>query len=294
MFNRIIQSSELVSKTLKMNQVSLIFMFLSVYLIMNIILCDRCCRISSRQLSYYKLIKSKVRSNNLILSRTAVRNVNECKEFALTKRALAFNYGLENNPYEWDFNTQNKQRIGIIKICQALQCPELHNFTVFLKDKNYRYYSMYPSSILPGPNFTLICIPKTGVFVFSRNYLNYSQAQISCQKMNSSLAHIISDERTDGLAKYISQNTPTFVGLSNRDHEKIWKNEFDEPLSCFKYRAWGEGEPSHTRGCVSIMKSSKAEGNPFWKVVPCDSQLHFICEISPIYQSSYNQKHNRL
>ncbi|XP_031842360.1 uncharacterized protein LOC116431241 isoform X2 [Nomia melanderi] len=244
MFNRIIQSSELVSKTLKMNQVSLIFMFLSVYLIMNIILCDRCCRISSRQLSYYKLIKSKVRSNNLILSRTAVRNVNECKEFALTKRALAFNYGLENNPY--------------------------------------------------GPNFTLICIPKTGVFVFSRNYLNYSQAQISCQKMNSSLAHIISDERTDGLAKYISQNTPTFVGLSNRDHEKIWKNEFDEPLSCFKYRAWGEGEPSHTRGCVSIMKSSKAEGNPFWKVVPCDSQLHFICEISPIYQSSYNQKHNRL
>ncbi|XP_015436509.1 PREDICTED: uncharacterized protein LOC107191881 [Dufourea novaeangliae] len=267
-----------------MNQVLVIC--LTVYLIINVILCDRCCKINSRRLPYYKLIKSNARSNQLILSRRTVRNVNECREFALAKKALAFNYGLEK---KWDsLTTRNKKHKKVKKICQALQCPEIHNFTVLIRDKNYKYYSMYPSYILPGPNLTLACIPTAGVFVFSSNNVNYSQAQNSCQKINSSLAHIISEERTSGLAKYISQNTPTFVGLSNNDREKIWKNEFDEPLSCFKYRAWGEGEPSHIKGCVGLVKSSNSEGGSFWKVLPCNSLLHFICEISPIYKSLRN------
>ena len=80
--------------------------------------------------------------------------------------------------------------------------------------------------MLLGSNFTLACIPKAGIFVFSSDNLNYSQAQTACQKINASLAHIISEERTNGVAKYILPNTPTFVGLSNRNDEKIWKNEF--------------------------------------------------------------------
>lgn len=79
----------------------------------------------------------------------------------------------------------------------------------------------------------MACIPRTGIFVFSSNNLNYSQAQISCQKINASLAHIISEERTNGLAKYISLDTPTFVGLSNYNDEKIWKNEFGILLIIF-------------------------------------------------------------
>ncbi|XP_078045983.1 uncharacterized protein LOC144474703 isoform X2 [Augochlora pura] len=233
-----------------MNQLFILFSFSTIYLIANVILCDRCNRINLQPLPYYKLIKSNVRSNHLLLSRTVVRNVNECRQFALAKKALAFNYGLESNHNEWIWNTGNKRR--------------------------------------KGTNFTLTCVPKTGIFVISNNYLNYSQAEISCQKINSTLAHIISEERTEGLAKYISENTPTFVGLSSRDHEKIWKNQFDEPLSCFKYRAWGKGEPSHTRGCVTIIKPSESEHGPFWKVVPCNSLLHFICEISPMYQSLHN------
>ncbi|XP_078045982.1 uncharacterized protein LOC144474703 isoform X1 [Augochlora pura] len=271
-----------------MNQLFILFSFSTIYLIANVILCDRCNRINLQPLPYYKLIKSNVRSNHLLLSRTVVRNVNECRQFALAKKALAFNYGLESNHNEWIWNTGNKRRKGTIKVCEALQCPEVHNFTVFRRDKNYRYYSMYASYIPSGTNFTLTCVPKTGIFVISNNYLNYSQAEISCQKINSTLAHIISEERTEGLAKYISENTPTFVGLSSRDHEKIWKNQFDEPLSCFKYRAWGKGEPSHTRGCVTIIKPSESEHGPFWKVVPCNSLLHFICEISPMYQSLHN------
>lgn len=122
------------------------------------------------------------------------------------------------------------------------------------------------------------------MFAFSSNNLNYSQAQGACQKMNASLAHIISEERTNGLAKYISLDRPAYVGLSKRDNEKFWTNEFDEMLSCFDYRAWGKGEPTHSKGCVGLVQPIKSQSAaPFWKVVACDSELPFICEISPTY-----------
>lgn len=64
------------------------------------------------------------------------------------------------------------------------------------------------------------------MFVFSSEELNYTQANSFCQEQNASLAHVISEERTDGLAKFVSPNIPSFVGLSNNDKEKIWKNAF--------------------------------------------------------------------
>jgi len=73
---------------------------------------------------------------------------------------------------------------------------------------------------------TLECIPRTGLFVLSSERLNYTQARNFCQERNASLTHVISEERTEGLGKLISQNFPSFVGLSNRDNGKIWKNEF--------------------------------------------------------------------
>lgn len=64
------------------------------------------------------------------------------------------------------------------------------------------------------------------MFVFSSESLNYTQAQSFCRKRNASLAHVISEERTEGLARFVSQNRPSFVGLSKNDKEGIWKNEF--------------------------------------------------------------------
>lgn len=66
---------------------------------LNLIASDVCWRINSRQLPYYKLMKSNWRSNQLIVSRTMVQNVNECTKFARVKKALAFNYGLETDRY---------------------------------------------------------------------------------------------------------------------------------------------------------------------------------------------------
>lgn len=106
-------------------------------------------------------------------------------------------------------------------MCQALQCPEDRNMTTLVPAANYKYYSMYSS--LPE-NTTIECIPKAGMFIFSSESLNYTQAQSFCRKRNSSLAHVISEERTEGLVKFVSQNRPSFVGLSNK--EGIWKNDF--------------------------------------------------------------------
>ncbi|CAL7935721.1 unnamed protein product [Xylocopa violacea] len=265
-----------------MESVIVLLIYLTACLTFDLIACDSCWQINSRQMPYYKLIKPNARSNQLVLSTATARNVNECRIFATVKKALAFNYGREMDYNERSIDIQSGSKITR-KICQALQCPEIHNFTTIVEDRNFDYYSVYPSFIAAGSSFTLACVPKTGMFVFSNNRLNYSQARTACQKMNASLAHIISEERTNGLAKYIALTTPAFVGLSNRNHEKSWKNEFDEPLFCFNFRAWGKGQPTHSRGCVGLVQPAKSESGPFWKVMPCNTILPFICEISPIY-----------
>jgi hypothetical protein len=171
------------------------------------------------------------------------------------------------------------------------------------------------------------------MFLFSSESLNYTQARNSCHKWNASLAHVISEERTEGLGKLVSQNVSSFVGLSSSNEERIWKNEFGirnscppgficslssargrrgdsfgvnpselfgnskdtynligEPLSCFDYRAWGEGEPSHSKGCVVLVNPSKSSP-PFWKLTSCRISLPFICEVSPLLERSSSRRH---
>lgn len=84
-------------KILEMKKIILILLIYLTCLILNLIVCDNCCEINSQQLPYYKLMKSNARSDQLILSRTTIKNVNECRKFASNKKALAFNYGIENN-----------------------------------------------------------------------------------------------------------------------------------------------------------------------------------------------------
>ncbi|KAI4494563.1 hypothetical protein M0804_000764 [Polistes exclamans] len=249
------------------------------YFLLDLSNCDRCCTINFRKLPSYKLIHIGVRSNETIISRKIVHHLHECKEFATSRKALAFNFGL--NIYL--SGRTNKGR-HLRNLCQALQCPEIYNSSSLIRDKKYRYYSMYPNNIDSGGG-TIVCVPKAGLFILSNNNLNYTQAQISCQKLNGSLAHVISEERMNGLAKFLSHKISSYVGLSNNDDEEIWKNSFDEPLSCFNYHAWGTGEPSNSKGCVAILtSSSNSHVTPFWKVTPCYVSLPYICEIFPRYQ----------
>jgi len=57
-----------------------------------LIACERCCEISYHELPGYDLIRTNSRSNQPIISRRVISNVSECKEFAASKKALAFNF----------------------------------------------------------------------------------------------------------------------------------------------------------------------------------------------------------
>lgn len=59
----------------------------------------------------------------------------------------------------------------------------------------------------------------------------------------------------------------------------------DEPLSCFSYRAWGEGQPTKSYGCVSLTRPNPTSF-PFWQNVPCKKQLRYICEMAFDYRRS--------
>ncbi|TGZ33049.1 Macrophage mannose receptor 1 [Temnothorax longispinosus] len=246
----------------------------------SITYCDHCCLINRHELPQYDLIMNNSCSSQPIISRRIVSNVSECAKFAASKKALAFNF----------ISSRNRTG-GRENSCQALQCPEDYNMTTLVATPNCNYYSMY-HILSPPVNATMECIPKAGMFMLSSESLNYTEARSFCQTQNASLAHIISEERTEGLGKFVSHNLTRFVGLSSENKERIWKNEFGESLSCFDYRAWGEGEPSYSKGCVALTKLPAKNSLPFWKVIPCRASLPFICELSPLSpEESSKQRH---
>lgn len=61
------------------------------------IFCDKCCEIGLRESPGYVLVKSNAKSLKTIIARKEVSNVEKCKEFAESKKALAFNFGWEES-----------------------------------------------------------------------------------------------------------------------------------------------------------------------------------------------------
>ncbi|XP_043276896.1 uncharacterized protein [Venturia canescens] len=236
---------------------------------------DPCCKISSRASPMYKLSRHEKRSTEAIITRKNVTNVENCEKFAVSKKALAFNYAdLNNADYRRTENWRNPN-------CQVLACPTTNGFTNLVNDTKFDYYSIYRSRI-SSENGRLKCLPNVGLFYISEEHLNYTDARESCRKMRATLAHIASEERTEGLGKMLSTNR-TFVGLSNRDDERRWKNEFDEPLLCFDYRGWAKSEPANSRGCVVLVPPENPRTSSTWRVSSCSQILPYICEIVPHY-----------
>lgn len=81
------------------------------------------------------------------------------------------------------------------------------------------------------------------------------------------------------ISRFFINSEKLMYGMINKNIIRF----LDEPLLCFNYRAWGRGQPSHSKGCVTLVQPPQSQLGPFWKVVPCGSVLSFICEISPIY-----------
>lgn len=132
---------------------------------------------------------------------------------------------------------------------------------------------LYISSSAPT---NITCLPGIGVFVHSNKYSNFSDAVTSCQWLGGSLAHIISEHRTNALSdmvlmeSYNTRNSNLIEGFPTSEengtspepyvrlrhawvglHEVKYSDRFLtttelEPIECFLYRAWHPGHPRWT------------------------------------------------
>ncbi|XP_033215589.1 lithostathine-1 [Belonocnema kinseyi] len=267
----------------------LVLFFLILLLNFVFIFCNKCCSIDLRAPPGFTLVKFNARSLKNVVARKEVASMEKCKEFAESKKGLAFNFGRENftesSSIEDDLYNSN---------CIVLDCPEIHNFTALQNATGMKYYSSYPYWLWNNNNLTngsISCVPRVGLFMFFEDRLNFTDARLSCQNLNGTLAHVISEERTEGLAKFIG-NSPTYVGLSSQGEKRNWKNEIDEPLECFDYRAWDRGEPTNSRGCVVLFRKN-LRAIPIWRVLPCKLSFPYICEIPPTKVTKHHRKNKK-
>ncbi|XP_046745857.1 uncharacterized protein LOC124411048 [Diprion similis] len=229
----------------------------------------QCSQISFRKNPVYALTKRCTRSTATPISRRNSEDLKSCREFAVSKKALAFNF----RPKKYSSNN-----ITIDDNCIALECPvELHpQSTSLVKDSRFEYYSAYGGNVAYGHGIKASCLPKVGVFRLADIPSNYSTARKECAAWGGKLAHVASAVRTDLLASLMTGNiNAVFVGLSSEGKERLWKNEFDELLDCFDFRGWAQREPHSRRGCVALGKDRT------WRVVSCYASLPFLCEILP-------------
>ncbi|KAK0161391.1 hypothetical protein PV327_009866 [Microctonus hyperodae] len=194
----------------------------------QILTINRCSKITRKAAPKFKLIRRNSRSTEFILSQKLLSNVEQCQEFARAKSALAFNfYSLEilmNSNIKIDEDQHN---------CQVIGCPETHMRNSLVNDEKFSYYSLYSRHKM-RVNDTIKCIPRVGLFVISKEFKNYTNAQAECIKIHGKMAHIISAERNNELGNHLGDK-PTYVGLSNRDKDHLWKNEFGNECHSIKY-----------------------------------------------------------
>lgn len=146
----------------------------------------------------------------------------------------------------------------------------------------HRKFSLNLCSPPRSANENSTCIPSTGIFMLFKQRSNYSKAAETCSTYGGNLAHIVSEHRNIKLSSLLRLSTATskkernaYVGLSEPRKRGEFLTSFNEPLQCFKFRAFALGHPSliRARGCVALTP----EG--FWKVFRCNRKLLFVCEL---------------
>ncbi|GJQ66859.1 hypothetical protein Trydic_g7885 [Trypoxylus dichotomus] len=114
--------------------------------------------------------------------------------------------------------------------------------------------------------------------------MNYIDAAGVCQNLGGDLANVVSETRTNALSLLLTNGLTdwykvAYVGLNYRQKKGKFINSSGNRLSCYKYRAWGPGQPrSKGRGedCVLL------DSNKTWRVVNCRLKFPALCEIFPV------------
>ncbi|KAG4080631.1 hypothetical protein HA402_013161 [Bradysia odoriphaga] len=254
---------------------------------------DLFCAEYKNSLFTYHPIRHCQRSNKTVIGLSNVKTVDRCAEFAVQRRAMAFNFAPVDRGHT---NLFEKAKENILRDnhtkyylkdveepeeffnCELLACPEFRNFSHIVNDSRFDYYSLY-AKFLPPNNAT--CLPTVGVFQYHNEFANYSMATQKCLNGNGSLAHILSETRTNSLSNFIyrQQNVTTrvkvaYVGLNETVRNKF-RTSADEPIECSLYRAWAPGHPMQK----NILRCVALTDDDSWQTFSCLKRLPFICEI---------------
>lgn len=93
------------------------------------------------------------------------------------------------------------------------------------------------------------CLPSIGIFSFNETLTIYSKAFETCIIQGGALAHILSETRTNSLSKLFFQHKNltnqqmVYVGLNETNEKNVFMTSSNEPIDCFRYRAWAPGQP---------------------------------------------------
>nr|CAD7430305.1 unnamed protein product [Timema monikensis] len=231
----------------------------------------RCDQVERQPYPEFHLVRQCSRSKMAVVAGTNwITSLQRCKDFALVKRGLAFN-----------FHPPGAALGSKMASCVVCECPEFQSLGSLEVDSAFDYYSMYAGP-LPTPNHT--CVPGVGVFRVHPRPANFTQARQVCHSEDGELPSVITEARTVGLAQLVTTALSgtgikrAFVGLDDRDTEGRYVTGKGEPLSCFDYRAWAPGEPRDRReddDCACV--DSKQQ----WRIVRCADKLPFLCELLP-------------
>lgn len=190
-------------------------------------------------------------------------------------RKFNFPFRIENRTKYFD-NTDADQTEDFFN-CELLACPEFRNLSHIVNDTRFDYYSLYTA---PLPPINASCIPAVGVFQYYNSFANYSTATQTCLQGNGSLAHILSEKRTNSLSNFIyeQQNVTrvkvAYVGLNETIRNKF-RTSADEPIECSVFRAWAPGHPMQRKilRCIALTDENS------WRTYSCVKRLPFVCEI---------------
>lgn len=133
----------------------------------------------------------------------------------------------------------------------------------------FRHVSKYGWSLFLSYSFIIpalhntTCVPYVGVFLFVVEPDNYTKALNVCLNHGGSLAHVLTEIRTNSLAHLVDDHYPVtlrsavYVGVNetwdtfnsssdaSRNSGRKFITAISEPIQCFRYRAWAPGFPRY-------------------------------------------------
>ncbi|KAK5646555.1 hypothetical protein RI129_005019 [Pyrocoelia pectoralis] len=220
----------------------------------------------------FRKIKECSRSNLPLMAKSRVRTVEQCIAYARSKHAFAFN---------WRHLDLKSGRHSVN--CEILECAATTSSLV--NDTTFDYYGIY--GLFEGG----ICIKSLGVFKILKKKVNYTNAIEKCQGFEGDLANVVTSIRTKELSKLLNEKLTdwykvAYVGLNSDSDEANFVTPEGVPLECFKFRAWGPGQPrqKNTQKCVIL------DSNSFWKTINCATPLPVLCELFPLSPPSLSTK----